>query len=66
MHPSTAADFVAAGYTYINTTRCKAAKCGAEIEWWRTPNGKKLALDPVTFEPHYWSTCPSPDEFRQG
>jgi hypothetical protein len=65
MLPNTPAGLVAAGYTYINTSRCKGTSCGAEIEWWRTPNGKKMPLDPVTFEPH-WSTCPSQEEFRRG
>jgi hypothetical protein len=53
-----------AGYKFSGVGKCRNVVCGAEIEWWETPNGKKIPLDPGTMEPH-WSTCPGADEFRK-
>ena len=54
----------AAGYHFLNTSRCAGKDCGAEIDWWETPKGKKMPLDPDTLEPH-WGTCVNAKEFRQ-
>lgn len=53
----------AAGYAYQDSSRCRGARCRAEIEWWKTPRGKLIPLDPDTLQPHH-STCPDAKEFR--
>lgn len=60
--PKTDTDLAAQGYEFENKARCKG--CQAEIEWWRTPKGKHIALDAGTLEPH-WSTCPKAKDFRE-
>lgn len=60
----TDADLRAAGYVYERTRRCYGKTCGAEIEEWRTPNGKMMPIDPGTMQPH-WSTCPDAQDFRK-
>ena len=54
----------AAGYRYEGAGICKGESCGRLIEWWRTPKGKTIPLDPDTLEPH-WSTCVNAKEFRK-
>jgi len=53
-----------AGYTFSGVGKCQSDKCGAEIEWWKTPKGKMIPLDPGTMEPH-WGTCPDAKSFRK-
>jgi len=60
--PKTEAELLAAGYRLAGTAHCKG--CKALIEWWLTPNGKRMPLDKTTFEPHF-STCPKADQFRK-
>jgi len=38
--PATSNELRAAGYEYDNDANCRG--CGARIEWWITPNGKKM------------------------
>lgn len=52
------------GYSFQNTSRCRGANCKAEIDWWKTPKGKFIPLNPDTLEPH-WSTCQDHKEFRE-
>jgi hypothetical protein len=60
--PRTDIDLTAQGYEYESKTRCRG--CGAEIEFWRTPKGKHMPLDPGTLEPH-WAHCPKAEAFRK-
>lgn len=60
--PKTLGELTAAGYEHEGTANCKA--CKAPIEWWSTPNGKKIPMDHGTATPH-WSTCPNADDFRR-
>jgi hypothetical protein len=71
--PASADELKANGYDYDNDSHCRA--CGAAIEWWITPNGKKM---PMVVEatatihkasgdirkPH-WADCPNANEFRR-
>lgn len=59
--PKTDTELTQQGYEFESKTRCRG--CGAEIEFWLTPNGKHIPLDPGTLEPH-WSTCPNAKDFR--
>lgn len=52
------------GYVYAYTRRCNGQGCGAEIEFWKTPNGKWIPLNPETLTPHH-ATCPDVDRFRR-
>jgi hypothetical protein len=58
-------ELTAAGYTFWNKSRCSGPTCGAEIEWWKTPAGKSMPLDPDTLEPHF-SSCLDAAKFRKG
>jgi hypothetical protein len=55
--PPTIEALNANGYKFKNSGRCNGPTCGAEIEWWITPNGKNILLDKGTLEPH-WVSCP--------
>ena len=62
--PKTTEALEAAGYKFLNATRCTGKTCGARIEFWQTPQGKRIPLDMETREPH-WGTCPNRDDFRK-
>jgi hypothetical protein len=40
--PATKEELEAAGYLFDNDAKCRA--CGADMEWWITPNGKKMPM----------------------
>jgi hypothetical protein len=61
---SSTEELEADGYTFLNESRCRGAKCGAMIAWWQTPKGNRIPLDPDTLEPHF-STCPDRQEFKK-
>lgn len=61
--PKTDTELVAAGYKHEGTSKCTGPNCGKEIEWWRTPKGKRIPLDPGTMEPH-WANCIDAEIFR--
>ncbi len=60
--PSTEAGLKAEGYQFAGTSLCKG--CHARIEWWITPTGKRMPLNPVTFIAHH-ATCPNAKDFRK-
>lgn len=62
---STTEELEAAGYRFLNESRCSGPTCGATISWWETPNGKRMPLDPDTLGPH-WGSCPDRDQFKKG
>ena len=55
------------GFIFKETGRCRS--CKAEIEWWQTPKGKNIPLDPMpeANSPSiaHFSTCPSADKHRK-
>lgn len=58
--PKTFDALKAAGYRFENDASCTT--CGEEIEWWTTPRGHSLPLQPMptTGSPvrvHFASTC---------
>ena len=65
--PKTAEDMKAANYRFDNDATCRG--CGDEIEWWVTPTGKKIPMNPMprgTSEAvAHWSTCTEGDSFRR-
>lgn len=76
--PEKREDLIALGYEFNGDGECRG--CGEPIEWWITPNDKKM---PVTVKevrdeskgafapveryirvPH-WKECPNADDFRK-
>ena len=73
--PATSDQMKAAGYEYLNDSRCIGPNCGEEIEWWLSPHDKRQPFSVrkagnVLFnsgevrEPHH-ATCPDVDQFRR-
>jgi hypothetical protein len=52
--PSTVPGLVAGGYTLSNRSACR--DCGAEVDWWVTPRGGQLPMNPDTAVVHM-ETC---------
>lgn len=60
--PKTPQEMIDAGYVMKRKNLCRG--CKADIEWWATPRGKMMPVNPGTATPH-WSTCPNADDFRK-
>lgn len=65
--PRTFDEMKAAGYTFDNDAECRG--CGDAIEWWITPNNKKMPMNPMTSGSSpavaHWSTCSDAPSFRR-
>ena len=65
--PKTLDEMNAARYKFDNYATCSG--CGADIEWWITPRGSKLPMDPmergVSPATAHFATCPESDSFRK-
>jgi hypothetical protein len=65
--PKTFHEMKAMGYRFDNDATCRG--CGDDIEWWITPNGKKIPMNPMTSDHSeakaHWSTCTEQDSFRR-
>lgn len=59
--PTTPDELADSGYQFTGPSECKS--CGANIDWWETPRGKKIPMNRGTARPH-WSTCPNADQHR--
>ena len=57
----------AEGYAFSNHGTCRG--CYADIEWWQTPKGSKIPMDPMDRGSSpavaHFSTCPNREEFRK-
>lgn len=71
--PAESQELRAGGYEYSGDATCRG--CGEPIEFWITPNGKKMPLSRVKvgeqlrqnvekLEPHF-ASCPEADRFRK-
>lgn len=65
--PRTFEELRAKGYDFDNYSTCKG--CGDDIEWWKTPNGKSIPMNPMPSGsspavPH-WASCTEQDSFRK-
>jgi len=75
--PQNREELVAMGYVFDNDACCRG--CGAPIEWWVTPRGKKMPMSVQEVKegegffakvtgfirvPH-WSDCPEASAFRK-
>lgn len=67
LFPETSDALKAAGYQWQNDGVCKG--CGADIEWWRTPQGKYLPMDPMergsSRAISHFATCSDTPLFRR-
>lgn len=65
--PKTCDELRQQGYKFSNHSTCKG--CGDEIEWWETPTGKRIPMNPMdtgSWEAKaHWSTCSEADSFRK-
>jgi ribonuclease HI len=62
--PATVEAAKAAGYTMRHEgVVCRG--CPAIIDFWTTPNDKKIPVNHGTFSPH-WISCPASEQFRKG
>ena len=63
--PETLDELKAAGYVLDGYGNCWG--CGAIIQWFKTPRGKRMPMDvdaDGNAEPH-WATCPNAKDFRK-
>ena len=65
--PQTLNEMKARGYTFKDDGVCKG--CGEDIEWYKTPNGKNIPMNPMTGGDSeavaHWATCTEQDSFRK-
>lgn len=65
--PKTLDEMAPAGYSMDNDAVCRG--CGDEIEWWITPTGKKIPMNPMKAGSDaaiaHWATCTERDTFRK-
>jgi hypothetical protein len=65
--PKTLNEMKSHGYTFKDDGVCRG--CGDDIEWWETPNGKKIPMNPMTGGDSgataHWATCTEQDSFRK-
>lgn len=64
--PETADEMKKQGYVFENDAVCKG--CSEEIEWWSTPRGRKMPMNPMLkgtapAVPH-WKDCTEAPLFR--
>ena len=65
--PKTLNEMKSAGYRFDNDAECRG--CGDDIEWWETPNRKKIPMNPMTSGDSqaiaHWATCEVCASFRK-
>lgn len=59
-------ELLSKGYEFKDHAECRG--CGDAIEWWRTPLGKNIPMNPMqkgsdAAVPH-WTSCTEADSFR--
>ena len=65
--PKTLNEMKAFNYRFDNYGTCKG--CGEDIEWYKTPSGKSIPMNPMergsSPATAHWSTCTEADSFRK-
>lgn len=66
--PANSVEMKNAGYVFDNDATCRG--CGDDIEWWITPRGSKLPMNPMdsgsTSAISHFTTCSDVKSFRKG
>jgi len=64
--PKNIMEMKAQGYRFDNDAICRG--CGEDIEWWITPRGKKIPMNPMPESNAeaiaHWATCSDAPLFR--
>lgn len=64
--PKTMQDMINQQYKFDDYAVCKG--CGEDIEWWSTPRGKKIPMNPMESGSSeaisHFSTCTEAESFR--
>ena len=64
--PQTRDELIKRGYVFTNHAKCRG--CGEDIEWYISPNQKKipmnLMLEGSSPAVAHWATCEERDRFR--
>ena len=67
--PKTNGEMLLRGYEPGSGSYAKCRGCGADIEWWKTPTGRALPMNPMptpeTPAVAHWATCTDPNRFRR-
>lgn len=65
--PKDADALKAAGYVFDNYATCRG--CGDDVEWYKTPAGKSIPMNPMptggSLAITHFSTCVEADSFRR-
>ena len=65
--PTTLNEMKQRGYSFQDDAVCRG--CGEDIEWYKTPNGKKIPMNPMTGGDSeavaHWATCDNPPERKK-
>lgn len=56
-------ELVERGYRFDGSGTCKGPRCGARIDWYKTPKGRNIPMNADTATPH-WETCPDRRTFK--
>ncbi len=65
--PKLKSELEAASYRYDGSKPCTGHECSAVIEWWVTPQGRRIPLDidlAGNVNPHF-ATCVNAKDFRR-
>lgn len=63
-YPESREELEAAGFRFDAMGRCRGARCRADIEWWYSPKGKRIPLNPDDKTGHH-TTCPDVAQFNK-
>lgn len=69
-YPVTEAELKKAGYELLKKALCRGNRCGTQIHWYKTPQGKHMPLSKVEGEPGFllqphWIDCVNAQDFRK-
>jgi hypothetical protein len=66
--PANSTEMKNSGYVFDNDATCRG--CGDDIEWWITPKGSKIPMNPMdsasTPAISHFTTCSDVESFRKG
>lgn len=67
--PQTNGEMLMRGYEPSVGPLASCRGCGAQVEWWTTPTGRRLPMNPMptptTPAVAHWATCTNAEKFRK-